>query len=468
MAAGPAGNQRLGQLMSDAGFTSHKAFARAIRLVAAQSGRPVGCDHTSVSRWLHGMTPRADTAACITAVLSRGLGRPVSLADAGLTSSAAVPPDLGLDFTSPESASVEEAARLWRADLDDARVIMRAAPSAAAWQAIPLAWLVSSSAYPGATPSTRPKAGMADVERLRATTDLFAELDGNYGGGHARRALIRYLDDEVERLLHGEFTDTVGAALFSAAAQATLLAGWMSYDSGLHGLAQRYFIQALRMAEAGNDRLLGGSILDAMSHQATFLGRFSEAVNLARAARAGTGNLATPSLAAHFSAMEARALAGHGDRRGCHLALSEAERAFQRRSAGSDPDWFQYFDDAELAAEFGHCLRDLGEFPGAASHAQASIGASGGPRSDFFVTLVLADSYRGAGEIELACQTAMDAMNQGDRLRSARCARYVRDFRARLAPVASAAVVRQLNDEAAGFAIWQVAGGGTQHTTMSR
>jgi hypothetical protein len=102
-------------------------------------------------------------------------------------------------------------------------------------------------------------------------------------------ALIHYLDDEVQRLLHGSFTGVVGDALFSAAAQATLLAAWMSYDSGLHGLAQRYFVQALSLAEAGNDRLLGASILDAMSHQATFLGRFTEAANLARAASAGPG-----------------------------------------------------------------------------------------------------------------------------------------------------------------------------------
>lgn len=374
----------------------------------------------------------------------------------------AVPPDLGLDLSNRETNRIEDLARLWRADLDDTRVIVSAAPSATAWQAIPLGWLVSSSAHRGGTHGRWPNAGIADVERVRVTTELFAQLDNSFGGGHARRALIQYLNDEVEHLLRGQFTDTVGAALFSAAAHATLLAAWMSYDSGLHGLAQRYFIQALSMAEAGNDRLLGAGNLDAMSHLATFLGRFSEAANLARAARAGTRCLATASLAAHFSAMEARALAGLGDRRGCHLALSEAERAFERRRPARDPDWFQYFDDAELAAEFGHCFRDLGEYPAAAGHAQASIGSARGPRSDFFATMVLADSYLGAGEVELACQTALDAISQGERLRSARCNRYARDFRARLAPVATATAARHLHEEAARLAIWQAAADTTQ------
>ena len=40
--------------------------------------------------------------------------------------------------------------------------------------------------------------------------------------------------------------------------RATLLAAWMSYDSApASALAQGYFIQALALAQAGNDRLLG-------------------------------------------------------------------------------------------------------------------------------------------------------------------------------------------------------------------
>ena len=382
----------------------------------------------------------------------------MSLADAGLTASLAVPPDLGLDFTSQAADAAYEVRRLWRADLDDARMILNSAPSAPAWQSIPLSWLVSGAAREAVTRSARPGAGMADVQRMRATVGLFAELDSNYGGGHARRALIHYLDDEVQRLLHGDFADSVGDALFSAAAQATLLAAWMSYDSGLHGLAQRYFIQALRLAETGHDRLLGGSVLDAMSHQATFLGRFTEAANLARAARAGTRGLAPASLTAHFSAMEAAPLPGS--------ATGEAAIWRFRKPSGSSNGGIRRTTRTgsststtpELAAEFGHCFRDLGEFPAAARHARVGIGNTRGPRSDFFVTMVLADSYLGAGEVELACQTALDAMNQAEQLRSARCVTYLRDFRARLAHVSSAAAVRQFHDEAAGYPIWQVTG----------
>jgi hypothetical protein len=82
----------------------------------------------------------------------------------------------------------------------------------------------------------------------------------------------------------------VGSALLSAVAGATLLAAWMTYDSApLSAQAQRYFIQALGLAQAGGNRLLGASILDAMSHQATYTGRFGEAADLARG-RPGRGH----------------------------------------------------------------------------------------------------------------------------------------------------------------------------------
>lgn len=98
-------------------------------------------------------------------------------------------------------------------------------------------------------------------------------MDGRFGGGHAREALIQYLGVDARRLLRGRHTDEVGRALYSAAADATLLAAWMTYDA-MPGssMAQRYFIQALGLAQAGDDRLLGASILDAMSHQATYTG----------------------------------------------------------------------------------------------------------------------------------------------------------------------------------------------------
>jgi hypothetical protein len=72
--------------------------------------------------------------------------------------------------------------------------------------------------------------GTSDVERFRATVDVFAKLDDRYGGGHARQALIQYLRTDADRMLSGRYTEAVGRELFAAVGEATLLAAWMSYD----------------------------------------------------------------------------------------------------------------------------------------------------------------------------------------------------------------------------------------------
>jgi transcriptional regulator with XRE-family HTH domain len=350
---------------------------------------------------------------------------------------------------------------LSRADLADEGVLMRGRIDAGAWKDASLRWLVDPVSPPEADLPGGVRVGMGDVERFRVTVEAFGQLDDRFGGGHGRQALIQYLSSDGDRLLRGRFTEAVGSALFSSVAEATLLAAWMSYDSAPRSaLAQRYFIQALALAQAGGDRLLGASILDAMSHQATFTGRFGEAASLARAAQTGTAGIATPTLTAHFHTMEARALARLGDSRGCDRALAEAVREFERRRPDDDPAWIRYFDDSELAAEFGHCLRDLGRASDAAQYASRSVGTADGAgfvRSDFFATMVLADAHLAAGELEQGCVTALTALRAGELIRSARCVNYLREFRQGLARAADATVVTDFNEQARESRLWRIA-----------
>ena len=235
----------------------------------------------------------------------------------------------------------------------------------------------------------------------------------------------------------------------------------MTYDSTPSSpQAQRYFIQALGLAQAGGDRLLGAAILDSMSHQATYTGRFREAAGLAQAARTGTTGIATATLTAHFHVMEARALARLGEAKACDLALAAAVTQYERRKPEDDPAWFQYFDEAELSAEFGHCLRDLSRAKDAAEHAGRSVGASPDgrfARSDFFATMVLADSCLAAGEAEQACAVALASMAAGEQIRSGRCVNYLREFRDHLAAAEGTAAVREFGEQAVQSRLWRIA-----------
>jgi hypothetical protein len=201
--------------------------------------------------------------------------------------------DKGLAYPDTPDDAAENVTNLWEADLADTTELVRGRVDPGRWNDASLRWLVDPARLPY-EPANGVHIGMSDVARFRATVEMFQQLDDRYGGGHARQALIQYLRTDAERLLHGKYTEGVGRALFSSVAEATLLGAWMSYDAApASRLAQKYFIQALSLAQAGDDRLLGASILDAMSHQATYIGRFREAANLARAARTGTCGVAT-------------------------------------------------------------------------------------------------------------------------------------------------------------------------------
>lgn len=255
-------------------------------------------------------------------------------------------------------------------------------------------------------------------------------MDFQFGGGHARAALAQYFAQDVCPLLEGRFTEQVGRQLFSAAAEVAQLLGWTAYDIGRHGLAQRYLIQALRLAQQADDRMMGGRLLSNMSHQATYLGNFDQAVQLARAAQEGSRSAASATTMAMFLAMEARAHAGNNDDAACSRALREAERFFQRASSDDDPEWIRYFDAAELAGEGAHCFRDLRN-PRATQEFVASAVELCDPsyvRTLAFVRLVHAASFVQQREPGRAVEVATQAIELAGSLKSQRYLRYIRDL----------------------------------------
>lgn len=347
--------------------------------------------------------------------------------------------------------------QLWRADLHGFEPLLLSEASQHAWSEASLRWLVAPEpSFPCAPGASGVCVGLTDVAMIKTTSDMFAQLDDRFGGEHARQSVVQYLSRDVAPLLTGQYSEAIGRALFSTVAESTLLAGWMSYDACHHGLAQRYFLQALRLAQDGDDRRLAGSILSAMSHQATFLGNYTEGATLARAARMGISGVATPTLMAQFHAMEARALARTGDTRACEMALNEATKALESRNRSDEPEWITYFDEAELAAEAAHCFRDVNAARRAVAHAENAMSGSH-IRSDFFATMVLADAHLHAGDAEEACRVALDALDLGEQLKSARCVSYLREFRNGLSTAGDTAAVRTFREQVSEHRLWVAA-----------
>ncbi|MFF2651889.1 regulator [Streptomyces sp. NPDC058045] len=482
-------NRRLAALIAEAGF-SNAGLARRVDQLGQEHGLDLRYDKTSVTRWLRGQQPRGTTPALIAEVFTRRLGRRLSAQDLGLD--ACAPVYAGLEFAASPQEAVDIVGGLWRKDSGshtelrkiaftpaglvvpsrdwligraDDRVARPEDPTAlgrAIRQDRPLVRVPEHPADrdgrpandPGRVPEQRSgaEAGRSAAERmpgqrvtpgdiaaLRSVGELFRALDHAYGGGHARQALVRYLEHEAEPMLRGTYGEQTGRRLFGATAELTRLAGWTSYDIAAHGLAQRYFVQALRLSQAAGDRVYGAYVLVTMARQAVHLGHGREAVQLARVAQQGAGPGAPPVVQAMLFAVEARGHGVLGDLRSCTQALLRAEQALEAaRGAEEPPHWARYFDDAQLADEFGHCHRDLQQYRTAAQHAERSLRlrAPGFARSRVFCKLVLASSKLGLGELDHACRIGAEAAKQAADMRSARVAEYVRDFERRLEPYA--------------------------------
>lgn len=302
-------------------------------------------------------TGRKPVTSAAAALCDRALGaggRLTSLAARNSAASATAAPEIGLEFPSSWAEGIDSVAELWRHDAERRQVLQTAVFAASAFAPPVMRWLTATeSDVP--TRDTGRTVGMPHVETIREMVGCYRRLDNRFGGGHTRGAVVRYLDIEVCPLLRdGRYDAKTGTALVSVTAELTQLAGWMTYDCGLHGLAQRYFIQALRLAKAADDAALGAEIMAGMSHQAVYLGHAAIGVDLARSARTAAVRAGVPALVAESQVMEAHGHARGGDERSCAASLRSAERTLDRADRTRDPNWISYFDQAYLSAKFGH------------------------------------------------------------------------------------------------------------------
>ncbi len=135
----------------------------------------------------------------------------------------------------------------------------------------------------------------------------------------------------------------------------------MAYDAGQQNRARRHMLDSLRLSHTAYGRSpFGGRVLTALSHQALHLGRLSEALDLARAAREGTSGMAAPAVTAMFASMEACALAAIGDHKQCESTLAAAETALNGKTDGVGARWLD-FDEGGLWGHAARAYRDLGQ-----------------------------------------------------------------------------------------------------------
>lgn len=458
-------NDKLGAILALAGI-SNAGLARRVNDLGAQRGLTLRYDKTSVARWVtKGMVPQGSAPHLIAAAISSKLGRPVPLHEIGLADSDPAP-EVGLAFPRDVRTAVDAATELYRLDV---------APGKGIWQMLAGSFTVSAYATPisrwlitpadasvarstGAARRARlseggwGRVGHSDVNKLREAAEEARRWDSKYGGGDWRSSMVpECLRTDAAPLLQGSYSDEVGRSLFRATSELTRLAGWMAFDTGQQEAAQRYYIQALRLARAAADVPLGGYVLASMSLQATYRGFGEEAVDLAQAALERNRSLATARTMSFFHLVEARALAKAKDAAGCASALSSAESWLERSRVGDgDPGWLDFYAYDRLAADAAECYIDL-KVPGQVRRFTEQ--ALSEPTEEFVRShglrlVVAAVAELESGNLDAACEVGAKALRVAGRISSARTTDYVRDLLHRLEPYEHEPLVQELREQA--------------------
>ncbi|GGT36401.1 hypothetical protein [Streptomyces purpureus] len=442
-------NERLQALIQEAGC-SNAGLARRVNMVGAERGLDLRYDKTSVARWLRGQQPRGRAPGIIAEALGRKLGRTVTIDEIGMANGKNLASGVGLQFSPTVLGAIEQVCELWRSDVGRRDFLSGSTVAASALVEPSRDWLITAAdaQVARAAGPAGARVGVSDVEAVIAMTQALVDLDHRFGSGHVRPVVVHYLNSVVSGLLSGTYRESVGRRLFAAVARLTELAGYMAVDTGQPGLAQRYYIQALRLAQAAGDRGYGGYVLAAsMSHLAAQLGNPREIAQLARAAQEGARGHVTPRAEAMFFAAEARGHALLGDARMCQEVAGRALAALDRADpeAGDDPVWIAHFDHAYLADELAHCHRDLGQSDAAARAARDAI--EGHPqtraRRRAIGMVLLASAQVQQREVEQACHTGTRALELLGSLRSSRGAEYLDDLQQRLEPYGDEPSVRE-------------------------
>ena len=482
-------NEKLGTVLALAGI-SNAGLARRVNDLGAQRGLTLRYDKTSVARWVSkGMVPQGAAPHLIAAAIGAKLGRPVPLHEIGLAD-ADPAPEVGLAFPRDVGEAVKSATELYRLDLAGRR-----AGGGGIWQSLAGSFAVSAYATPASrwlitpadpsverlldtsggsltgsfaddpgaigsadaadasdTGDTPARVGHSDVAKLREAAEDARRWDSKYGGGDWRSSMVpECLRVDAAPLLLGSYSDEVGRALFGATAELTRLAGWMAFDTGQQEAAQRYYIQALRLARAAADVPLGGYVLASMSLQATYRGFADEGVDLAQAALERNRGLATARTMSFFRLVEARAHAKASDAVAAGAALRAAEGWLERsREGDADPSWLGFYSYDRFAADAAECYRDLKAPRQVRRFTEQALSRPTEEyvRSHGLRLVVSAVAELESGNLDAACAAGTRAVEVAGRISSARTTEYVRDLLHRLEPYGDEPRVMELRERA--------------------
>lgn len=275
--------------------------------------------------------------------------------------------------------------------------------------------------------------GTTLIDCLEGRLPALRQMDAALGGGSIRAVVDAELRLVTELLAKSSYSEPLGRRLFALAAELGRVAGWTSFDSGLHAAAERYWVAALRAAHTAGDPAIGANILKCMSLQRVDTDHAAEALTIASAAREGATN-APARVVAMLTVRQARTHAVLGETVECERLLASAEPVMGRACDEPAPAWADYFDQAEYCAQVACCYLLLRRHEATDRWLTQSLQLQPRERSRDRATYLIwrADAVLTAGDVEHACDLVGQAIPDIAVARSSRNRRRLTEIQTRL------------------------------------
>ncbi|WP_461067468.1 transcriptional regulator [Streptomyces pseudoechinosporeus] len=414
-------------------------LARLMQARGKSLGIPLATNRTTVWKWEQGQEPDADAQR----VLADLLRVPYEQVQAeGWPRWLPVWEVTGLTAPWTEAGTVEALADLVASGRMDRRGFLTI--TGAALTGLAASWAEAPSAFASALNGDRVTDTMVATIEQRIGT--LRTLDDQLGGARLLEQARGDLTLITGLLNAGRYTDKIRIRLYALAARVSHLTGWMAYDAGLRSAGQRYYVGAMRSARTAGDDAFGAFVLAEMGVHVSEAGRTAERVDLISTAIDNAPRTLSPYTQSFLYLHKAEALSRDGDHQRAGTALNRAASLWDRHTVEENPDWLDWFGEAQLKSTEGKVLLRSGHVERATSSLEISV-KKATPRDKAVRSSRLAEARLAGNDLD----GALDAATCGaelleDKVSSVRALDRLTEFSEQLESHKSVPAVREFRE----------------------
>ncbi|WP_323874437.1 helix-turn-helix transcriptional regulator [Streptomyces sp. 3212.3] len=307
--------------------------------------------------------------------------------------------------------------------------------------------IAATAAIPQQQPPVRPEWDSGQAAALRVATAAFRRLDATVGSRDLQETAQSHLR-LIQRVASQAPDATHKTRMAAVGSEAASLVGWLAWDMADHGSARTWYGSAIKAARAADDPLLAAYQTGSLAQFEVEAGNVAEGLRLVARARRQLGRDVPAIASAWLASIEAVAHATAGDERATERALRSCEQHTERVPREDPPPWpwVFSFDERKVISCRVVCGARLGRSRWPLSPQDVATALSSGhEKQRALLILDVATGHLTSGRLDSAFGLAMQAVNDGVRLKSGRVVERARAFRRAYAAPTPPGIVRDFD-----------------------